>query len=141
MFYEAQNPWHRPLQISHLMTERDYWLTSQEIPQSISWSTLWDEGDFLPWDRATPNPALDDVLAYRQDLIGDCFVGDGKDGQRRKKALLPGCGRGYDVMLLANFGYDSYGLEISGSAGESRKQMDTTTVSETQLRVRAKLPF
>lgn len=83
---------------------------------SDRWSELWDKGDFLPWDRGTPNPAVEDVLAHRQDLIGDCFVRDGQGGQRRKKALVPGCGRGYDVMLLASFGYDVYGLEVSESA-------------------------
>lgn len=80
------------------------------------WSELWDKGDFLPWDRGTPNPALEDVLAHRQDLIGDCFVRDGIGGKRRKKALVPGCGGGYDVLLLASFGYDVYGLEVSQSA-------------------------
>lgn len=82
------------------------------------WSQLWDKGDFLPWDRGMPNPALEDVLADRQDLIGTCFK-QGPDGQKqRKKALVPGCGRGYDVLLLASFGYDAYGLEASEKAVE-----------------------
>ena len=82
------------------------------------WSQLWDKGDFLPWDRGAPNPALVDLL-------------DGSDGQtvtngtitqfqggshRRRKVLIPGCGRGYDVLLFASFGFDAYGLEISESA-------------------------
>lgn len=93
---------------------------------SDRWSELWDKGDFLPWDRGTPNPALKDVLAQRQDLIGDCFVTDGKGGRRRKKALVPGCGRGYDVLLLASFGYDVYGLEVSESAVQMcRREQDT----------------
>ncbi|MCJ1371224.1 hypothetical protein MMC20_002439 [Loxospora ochrophaea] len=80
------------------------------------WSKLWDVGDFLPWDRGTPNPALIDVLSERHALIGNCFVEDGAGGKRRKRALVPGCGAGYDVLLLASFGYESYGLEISESA-------------------------
>lgn len=84
--------------------------TSNQLDQ---WSQLWDKGDFLPWDRGMPNPALEDVLADRQDLIGSCFK-LGPDGEKqRKKALVPGCGRGYDVLLLASFGYDAYGLEVS----------------------------
>ncbi|KAI4127385.1 MAG: hypothetical protein LQ347_004622 [Umbilicaria vellea] len=80
------------------------------------WSKLWDAGDFLPWDRGLPQPALADLLSDRHDLIGKCYVEDGSGGQRRKKALVPGCGRGYDVLLLASFGYDAYGLEVSESA-------------------------
>lgn len=80
------------------------------------WSKLWDAGDFLPWDRGLPQPALVDLLSDRHDLIGNCFVEDGSGGKRRKKALVPGCGRGYDVLLLASFGYDAYGLEVSESA-------------------------
>jgi SAM-dependent methyltransferase len=38
-----------------------------------------------------------------------------EDGTRRK-ALVPGCGTGYDVALLASWGYDAYGLEISKHA-------------------------
>ena len=86
--------------------------------QADRWSQLWDKGDFLPWDRGMPNPALEDVLADHQDLIGSCFK-QGPDGQnQRKKALVPGCGRGYDVLLLASFGYDAYGLECSKKAVE-----------------------
>jgi len=93
---------------------------------SDRWSELWDKGDFLPWDRGTPNPALEDVLAHRQDLIGDCFVRNGEGGKWRKKVLVPGCGRGYDVMLLASFGYDVYGLEVSESAVQMcRREQDT----------------
>ncbi|KAI9670494.1 MAG: hypothetical protein M1817_004361 [Caeruleum heppii] len=79
------------------------------------WSRLWDAGTFLPFDRGMPNPALDDTLAQRQDLIGPAFTEE-NGVRRRKRALVPGCGRGYDVLLLASFGYDAYGLEISQSA-------------------------
>ncbi|KAL9105051.1 MAG: hypothetical protein Q9163_000064 [Psora crenata] len=80
------------------------------------WAALWDKGDFLPWDRGRPNPALEDVLTDKHDLIGTCMTVDGSGESRRKKALVPGCGRGYDVLLLASFGYDAYGLEASETA-------------------------
>lgn len=90
------------------------------------WAVLWDKGDFLPWDIGAPNPALGDVLTDRKELIGTCFKEEGtaaekegEDGRKvRKKALVPGCGRGYDVILLASFGYDAYGLEVSDKAVE-----------------------
>ena len=79
------------------------------------WDKLWKEGDFLPWDKGTPNPALVDLLDDRRDLVGSPLIGEGENA-RRKRALVPGCGRGYDVLLLASLGYDAYGLEISESA-------------------------
>ena len=85
------------------------------------WSQLWDAGDFLPFDRGVPNPALVDILNNCHDLIGDCFMQ--REGRKvRKKALVPGCGRGYDVLLLASFGYDAYGLEISETAVKRCKE-------------------
>lgn len=85
------------------------------------WAKLWNAGDCLPWDRGTPNPALVDLLDQRKDLVGDCFVEDAAgtgDKRRRKRALVPGCGRGYDVLLLASYGYDAYGIEVSEKAVE-----------------------
>lgn len=79
------------------------------------WEKLWANGDFLPWDKGAPNPALIDTLRERQDIIGNVILEiDGK--QRRKKALVPGCGRGVDVLLLKSFGYDVIGLEYSETA-------------------------
>ena len=86
---------------------------------SDRWSNLWDKGDFLPWDRGAPNPALVDLLLDRRDSIGTSAVDNNNNeqgGRHRKRALVPGCGRGYDVLLLASFGYDAYGLEVSESA-------------------------
>lgn len=80
------------------------------------WSALWDQGDFLPWDRGMPNPALVDTLSDRHDLLGSCFTEDSTGKRRRKRALVPGCGKGYDVLLLASFGYDAFGLEVSETA-------------------------
>ena len=74
------------------------------------WDALWVEG-FVPWDKGSPNPALIDLLSERQDLFPSLSKG-------RKKALVPGCGRGYDVLLLSAFGYDAYGLEVSKKALE-----------------------
>ena len=36
---------------------------------------------------------------------------------------MPGCGRGFDVFLLAEFGYDAYGLENSSTAVEECDKM------------------
>lgn len=75
------------------------------------WSKLWEDGSLLPWDRGKPSPALTDTLENHHDLIGSAIVHG-----RRKKALVPGCGRGVDVLLLESFGYDAVGLEVSPDA-------------------------
>ena len=72
----------------------------------------------MPWDRGFPNPALVEVLRDRTDVIGKALADiDGKP--QRKKALVPGCGRGVDVCLLESFGYDCVGLEYSAKAVQS----------------------
>ena len=88
------------------------------------WSQLWDKGDFLPWDRGAPNPALIDLLSGREgNTIIDAMVNHETSGlRRRKRVLVPGCGRGYDVLLFASFGFDAYGLEISERAVEKCRQ-------------------
>ncbi|KAI8716745.1 Thiopurine S-methyltransferase [Fusarium sp. LHS14.1] len=85
---------------------------------NAKWCSLWDAGDFLPWDRGCPNPALVDLLEQKQNLLGESIlIRDPHTGKtRRKRALVAGCGRGYDVLLLASFGFDAYGLEISPQA-------------------------
>lgn len=88
---------------------------ASEVPRR--WAALWDEGDFLPFDRGIPNPALADTLNDRKDILGTATdKPNGSNLPNRKKALVPGCGRGYDVLLLASFGYDAWGLEISETA-------------------------
>lgn len=87
-------------------------------PPNDRWSALWDAGDFLPWDQGIPNPALVDVMQGRQELVGSSPLVEEHGELRRKRAFVPGCGRGYDVLLLASLGYDAYGLEVSTTAVE-----------------------
>jgi len=81
------------------------------------WDELWKQ-DFVPWDRGVPNPALVDLLNERQDLF------EAPPQGRKRKALVPGCGRGYDVLLFAAHGYDAYGLEFSGKALEYARKVE-----------------
>jgi hypothetical protein len=61
---------------------------------------------------------LVEVLRECTDVIGKPLAEcDGKP--QRKKALVPGCGRGVDVCLLESFGYDCVGLEYSAKAVEA----------------------
>jgi len=86
------------------------------------WDNLWKNG-FLPWDRGLSNPALVDLLSSRHDLIGSSVTKDSNGQTKRKRALVPGCGRGYDVLLLASFGYDAVGLDGSETAIDECKKL------------------
>ena len=89
----------------------------QDADYGQAWAKLWESGSFLPWDRGRPSPALIDTLENFRHVIGSP-VFDGK----RKKALVPGCGRGVDVLLLSSYGYDAVGLEISPQAVTACKE-------------------
>ncbi|KAF1982753.1 S-adenosyl-L-methionine-dependent methyltransferase [Aulographum hederae CBS 113979] len=80
------------------------------------WSSLWSSNT-TPWDRSAPSPALIDLLSPTHPshhFLGCPLHANGK----RKKALVPGCGRGYDVYLLASRGYDCTGVDVSEMAVE-----------------------
>ncbi|CUS15662.1 unnamed protein product [Tuber aestivum] len=77
------------------------------------WVDLWEGGEFLPWDKGTASPALVDLLNQQKE--NPIFVAHNhKSGP--KTALVPGCGRGYDVLLLAQHGYHAVGVDISAKA-------------------------
>ncbi|PSN67555.1 S-adenosyl-L-methionine-dependent methyltransferase [Corynespora cassiicola Philippines] len=101
------------------------------------WDSLWAEEKFIPWDRGNANPAFIDFLSAPSNppTSPDANPTPGapkpntfehtekvqlpsplKEDGTRQKALVPGCGKGYDVALLASWGYDAYGLEISKHA-------------------------
>jgi len=104
--------------------------------QGPDWDSLWADRA-IKWDRGTPNPAFIDFLRAPSNPPtspdanptpgapkSDTFEHTEEvelpaplkvDGTRRK-VLVPGCGTGYDVALLASWGYDAYGLEISKHA-------------------------
>ncbi|PWY95239.1 thiol methyltransferase [Aspergillus sclerotioniger CBS 115572] len=87
------------------------------------WAEIWTTNNSPPWDKESPNPALEDTLTQQRATIGGAIATD-EEGKKkyRKKALVPGCGRGVDVLLLASFGYDAYGLEYNGAAIEACRQ-------------------
>jgi methyl halide transferase len=74
------------------------------------WNQLWEES-YTPWDRGGPSMALNDLLEEAKHLF--------LSTKAKKTALVPGCGMGHDVLLLAAFGYDVYGLDYSASAAKS----------------------
>ncbi|RSL81308.1 hypothetical protein CEP51_005927 [Fusarium floridanum] len=89
------------------------------------WDSCWREAR-TPWDRGSASIALHDLLAQRPDLVPPSqhhdhrgqLLRDSVGAVRKKTALVPGCGRGHDVLLLSSWGYDVWGLDYSAAAKE-----------------------
>ncbi|KAG8718121.1 hypothetical protein FRC08_005894 [Ceratobasidium sp. 394] len=71
------------------------------------WDVVWKEGA-TPWDAGMSQPALRQV--FETSIASD--LGIPKSG----KALVPGCGRGYDAIYLASQGYEVLGADLSPTA-------------------------
>lgn len=98
------------------------------------WAKLWEQGDFLPWDRLAPSPALAETLTDHALVVGRAVVDDEDGKPRRKKALVPGCGRGVDVLLLESFGYDAVGLEYAEQAVKAAEDYARDHAAEYPVR-------
>ncbi|OQO06035.1 hypothetical protein B0A48_08623 [Cryoendolithus antarcticus] len=97
---------------------RQHFLDHPAEAQTSRWDALWKQ-QTTPWDRSAPSPALIDTLVEKHDVLGSSL-----QGGKRKKALVPGCGRGYDVLLFASHGYDATGVDASETAIEACKALD-----------------
>ncbi|KAK1775260.1 S-adenosyl-L-methionine-dependent methyltransferase [Copromyces sp. CBS 386.78] len=86
-----------------------------------NWDTLWKES-FTPWDRGGPSQALDQVLSLHRELFPKAPNSSDDWDKPRPKALVPGCGRGHDVLLLSAHGYDVFGLDSSPTSLEEAKK-------------------
>ncbi|KAK4191242.1 thiol methyltransferase [Podospora australis] len=83
------------------------------------WDSLW-QNSYTPWDRGTYSQALSDYLTSPSSP----FPPSGK------KALVPGCGRGYDVLLLSSLGFDVVGLDFSSTSLDKAKENQLTAGKE-----------
>ncbi|KAI9479533.1 S-adenosyl-L-methionine-dependent methyltransferase [Zychaea mexicana] len=67
------------------------------------WCKRWDNAD-TPWDKGQASPALVDLLTNHADLVPS-----------KGQGLVPGCGSGYDVVLLATDELHITGLDMSST--------------------------
>ena len=72
------------------------------------WSQRYVDGD-TPWDKGYGAPPLKEYLGH-QPIKG--------------RILVPGCGRGHDVRLLAEQGAEVVGLDISDTALEMANEIE-----------------
>lgn len=113
------------------------------------WNELWVER-LTPWDRGGPSLALLDLLVLLPGAekeasgvplfpvtpqTGSAPPSSGSSSRRRPRALVPGCGRGHDVLLLAQLGWDVVGLDYSPTAIEEAKSNAQTGGMDTAARV------
>ncbi|TQN70354.1 Thiocyanate methyltransferase 1 [Colletotrichum shisoi] len=87
------------------------------------WSAFWEE-KYTPWDRGGPSLALLDTLTTRPDLVPPTPspAEQEQSSRERPTALVPGCGKGHDALLLANLGYDVLALDFSPAAIAEAKE-------------------
>lgn len=100
----------------------------KDLPASAhpkQWNSFYEESVY-PWDRGGPSLALKDILIQRPDLIPPPEPG--------ATALVPGCGFGHDVILLASLGYDVWGLDVSERGLEMARQNEQETRDEYKMR-------
>ncbi|KIR53760.1 hypothetical protein I315_03885 [Cryptococcus gattii Ru294] len=76
------------------------------------WEERWAQGRTL-FDQSAAHPAF--VKFLKSDTASE--LGVPKSG----KALVPGCGRGYDVHLLASTGLDATGLDLAPTGVEAAR--------------------
>ncbi|KAL3488602.1 S-adenosyl-L-methionine-dependent methyltransferase [Aspergillus germanicus] len=104
---------------------------NREIPDhGKAWSDLWDSGESDLWDRGLPSPALIDLIEeYDRTLFCPFRTTESGESKGRKRVLVPGCGRGYDVIALSLHGFDAYGLEISSTAVSEAQALAQTELA------------
>lgn len=87
--------------------------------KSKTWEEHWAEGD-TPWDAGRASPVLEKYVAEHPT-------------KKAARALIPGCGSGYDVFHLARAGYRSIGIDIAPSAQRRFSELRTIAgLTETE---------
>lgn len=129
-------------------------LTTDELVSAMAalarypgWVELWDSDESDLWDRGTPSAALIDWIESRPAQLNQ------STNRRQLMALVPvcspqahlraaqlmrvaqGCGRGYDVVMLALHGFDVIGLELSPKGAEVARAYAESELSDPQWRI------
>ncbi|KAK4627241.1 putative thiol methyltransferase 2 [Fulvia fulva] len=111
---------------------RQQFLDQPEEDLTKKWDEAWQKKQ-TPWDKNGPSLALKDAIADKHEIFGSATKDD--SSQTRKRALVPGCGSGYDVFLLASLGYDTYGLDAAPTAVEAAKRIQNEVPADERYAV------
>lgn len=86
-------------------------------PDTDFWQARF-EADATPWDRGAINPQLETWV--RAGRLRPYAAADarpaGTDEPRLTRVLIPGCGAGYEVGLLAEWGFDVTAVDYAPAA-------------------------
>ncbi|MHC4922470.1 MAG: methyltransferase domain-containing protein, partial [Planctomycetota bacterium] len=99
------------------MSRRPFRDVSGAVGRSVTrpgdWEAMYEKGEGR-WDLGGPSPPL--VAALGRDEIGAAG-----------RALVPGCGFGHDVRLLAARGWDATGIDFARPAVREAKRLAKAT--------------
>ncbi|GAA5846392.1 hypothetical protein JCM5353_000477 [Sporobolomyces roseus] len=97
-------------------------LISQDPSQGAAAEGAWDgawRANVTPWDSK-----LKDVQPSLRELVEERWAKTGIEWESLKdgKALVAGCGRGYDAIFFASKGIDAIGMDLSSTAVEAARE-------------------
>ena len=76
---------------------------------SLTWQQHWEQAH-TPWDAGQSAPALLHLLQAPTSIAAALVT---STSQSKPRALVPGCGTGYDVFALAEAGFTALGLDLA----------------------------
>ncbi|KAG8962659.1 hypothetical protein FRC03_003912 [Tulasnella sp. 419] len=84
-----------------------------------AWNVAWQK-KITPWDSGDVQPPLKDLATspLGKTIIDDIFCAD-EATHTTPRALVPGCGKGYDAAFLASLGLKTWGIDLSPLAIEA----------------------
>ena len=97
-----------------------------------TWDDLWQEGT-TPWDRQRSSPALQELIENESLILFE--------GKSARRAIIPACGRGYDVVYLAEtlpakYGFvEVLGLDISSTAVKAAEAYVASTGTTSPAKI------
>ena len=89
-------------------------------PDADFWQAKFD-AESTPWDRGAINPQIEKWVRSGQlhpSQSADARSPGGGDEARLTRVLVPGCGSGYEVAMLAEWGFDVTGVDFAPAATE-----------------------
>ena len=95
-------------------------------PTREFWQARFLDGS-TPWDRGAANPQLERWIraGSLRPVAGRQARASGSDDPRVARILVPGCGSGYEVAMLAEWGFDVTALDYAPAAIEqTRAQLE-----------------
>ncbi len=105
------------------------------MTQRTDWEGHWQQQN-IPWDQGEAAPELLVALGTAEESssldLSQGLLGLGHSKSRRRRALVPGCGQGWDAFALAGAGFEVVGLDLAPSvvevfsAGRERLGVDAT---------------